>query len=180
MELSDADGLAVSLMDDHGLIEEGWTFRFDNAVKRIGLCRIGSEIISLSRHFTTYASKEQVEQAMLHEIAHAILPAEVGHGKPWRIMAKAIGYEGHRTMRNPYVEARIKAGIRPGAPASQIPTHSGFLGPLPEVGIGSIFHYGGKHYTVYKKGTKRWHATAPGEPRKMMVPFEMAHLFLVR
>lgn len=166
-------------MDEHSLIDEGWTFRFDNAVKRIALCRYEPCVISMSRHFTLHATEDQVDQAMLHEIAHAILPPEVAHRRPWQIMAKAIGYRGHRTMRNPYVEARIKAGIRPGSPASEVPILLPRSTPLPEVGIGSVFAYGGKHYTVYKKGSKRWHAVAPGEIRKMMVPFDMAHVFLV-
>lgn len=178
MNLQDAEALAVSRMDEHSLIEEGWTFRFDNAVKRIAVCRIGPDIISMSRHFAGHATEDQVDQAILHEIAHAILPAEIGHGRPWQIMAKAIGYKGHRTMRNPYLEARIRAGIYTGSPALEVPNPLGQDESYPEIRIGSVFTYDGKHYTVYKRGTKRWHATAPGEIRKMMVPFEMAHLFL--
>jgi hypothetical protein len=33
--------------------------------------------------------------------------------------------------------------------------------------------------TVYAKGRKRWHATSPGNPRKLMVSFNSAHLYLV-
>lgn len=179
MDLETAKTLAISRMGEHSLIEEGWTFRFDNAVKRIALCRYELCVITMSQYFTLHANEDQVEQAMLHEIAHAILPAEVGHDRPWQIMAKAIGYRGHRTMCNPYVEARIKAGIHPGSPASEVPLIPPPRTPFPEVEIGSVFSYGGKNYTVYKKGSKRWHAIAPGEIRKMMVPFEMAHVFLI-
>lgn len=163
-------------MEEQSLISEGWTFCFDNAVKRAGTCRHTRKSISLSRYFTSYANADEVEQVILHEIAHAILPVEVGHREPWKIMANALGYKGQRTVRNPYLEARIREAVVPGESfSSRMPEP---LQPLPVIGIGTIFTYCGKAYTVYSKGSSRWHAQAPGEVRTMIVPFEIAHLFL--
>jgi len=113
VELKEGEELALSLMEEHGLLEKGWTFRFDKATSRLGACHYHKKEISLSRLMVLYAEREDVEQTMLHEIAHALLPPEVGHYKPWKVLAASIGYTGERTGRNPYVEAQL-AGLADG------------------------------------------------------------------
>jgi hypothetical protein len=174
MNEQDVEALAFPLMDEQSLIEEGWTLTFNSAKKRAGVCRFASKEISLSRYFIAYASREDVEQVLLHEIAHAILPAETGHSHPWKVMAGALGYKGHRLVRNPYLEAHMRAGViheEPVASSTPLTPH--------DVRIGSVLSYQGHRLTVYAKGRKRWHATSPGNPRKLMVSFNSAHLYLV-
>lgn len=113
VDLKEAEELSLKLMEQHGLIALGWTFRFDKATSRLGACHYHKKELSLSRLMVIYGDREDVEQTMLHEIAHALLPPEIGHYKPWKVLAASIGYTGDRCGRNPYIEAQI-AGIADG------------------------------------------------------------------
>jgi hypothetical protein len=110
MELANARATAIRLMTQHGLISKGWTFQFDRALYRLGLCDHVRKRISISKHFTGAASEYQVEQAVLHEIAHALLPLEVRnkHKKAWKDKALEIGYMGSRLAHNPFYSIRHK------------------------------------------------------------------------
>lgn len=105
MELNDARDLAIDLMIKHGLIEKGWTFGFDNAAKRLGLCTYATKRISTGRVMAAAATKDEFTQTMLHEIAHALVGHAAGHGPIWKAKAASIGYTGQRTSKNPAVEA---------------------------------------------------------------------------
>lgn len=102
MDLITARTKAISEMKKHGLIRKGWTFEFDRAVRRLGQCNSAMKRITISKHFTGAANEDEFEQALLHEIAHALLPASVGHSWDWRLKAKEIGYRGSRLANNPY------------------------------------------------------------------------------
>lgn len=109
MELKAARSLAVSLMLKHGLLEKEWGFAFDKATTRLGQCSYTKKKITLSRFMVGAATGDEVEQTLLHEIAHALLPPvdrngkTIGHGKLWKEKAASIGYIGKRTSDNPYV-----------------------------------------------------------------------------
>lgn len=103
MNLNEARTLAITLMDKHGLIENGWNFEFDRAKKRLGACHYSKRKITISHYMTEAADEETVTQTLLHEIAHALLPVGAGHGPQWKALAKRIGYTGKRTASNPYV-----------------------------------------------------------------------------
>lgn len=111
MELTAAQTLAHSLMNEHGLDCIRWSFQFDNAKKRLGLCTYSTKTISMSRYMVAYSDEEAVRQTMLHEIAHALLPTrdqwgqKVGHGPLWKAKAKSLGYTGARTASNAYADA---------------------------------------------------------------------------
>jgi predicted SprT family Zn-dependent metalloprotease len=122
VDLQEAETLSLSMMDEHGLIEAGWTFRFDKATSRLGATHFHKNEISLSRLMVQYAQHEDVVQTMLHEIAHALLPSSVMHGKEWKVLAASIGYVGERTATNPYVDAQL-AGIADGPYARKIQKH---------------------------------------------------------
>jgi hypothetical protein len=102
MELVDARVMARRLMDQHGLHD--WAFEFDGAKRRIGLCRYPTAtrggIISLSRYRVPVMSVYDVRQAMLHEIAHALVGPKVKHGPAWQAKAREIGYHYDRLIRN--------------------------------------------------------------------------------
>ncbi len=83
------------LMSKHGLIEQGWTFRFDNAKIRAGQCRYDKKEISLSRNFANHAPAAEITDTLLHEIAHALVGTR-GHHQKWRKTAIAIGCSGNR------------------------------------------------------------------------------------
>lgn len=104
MEREDAARLARGLMAEHGL--SGWTFRFDRARRRAGLCRYDRREISLSGPLTELYDEADVREVVLHEIAHALAGARHGHDAVWRATARSLGSTGRRVVRedSPEVE----------------------------------------------------------------------------
>lgn len=77
-----------------------WSFSFDSAKRRAGLCNHTLSQISLSRYLSSIHQIDQSHQVVLHEIAHAMVGAKHGHDKKWLDTAKSIGY------RNEAISAR--------------------------------------------------------------------------
>ena len=81
----------------------GYTFKFDNAKRRFGLCSYRRKEISLSKPLCEYNLDNffQINDTMLHEIAHALSykihgDRGSGHCKRWVHVAKSIGCNGIR------------------------------------------------------------------------------------
>jgi predicted SprT family Zn-dependent metalloprotease len=74
-----------------------WTFGFDRAKRRAGLCDFTAKRITLSRALTELAEDDDVHQVLLHEVAHALAGPFAGHGPIWKIIARDLGYVGGRT-----------------------------------------------------------------------------------
>ena len=96
MNLYAARDLARTLMRQHGLERDGWTFRFDHARRRFGSCQPGRKLLTLSRPLTLLNNEDQVRDTILHEIAHALTPGD-GHGRRWRAKCVEIGANPKRT-----------------------------------------------------------------------------------
>lgn len=86
--------LAHQLFQIHGLIN--YSFGFDRAVRRAGQCDFAKRRITLSRHLVENSSIDEIEQVLLHEIAHALAGQAAGHGQAWRSEARRIGYRFER------------------------------------------------------------------------------------
>jgi len=102
MELARAQKLANELMTLHGLIAPTWSFKFDSAKRRFGVCKYsrlsGSVIkgeIGLSKHLVLLNDEEKVRDTILHEIAHALTPGH-GHDYAWRCKCIEIGAKPER------------------------------------------------------------------------------------
>lgn len=91
--------LAIDLMDEHGLHD--WTFQWDNAKRRAGVCKFSKKVIGMSRLWAEHASDDDIIDTILHEIAHALVGPGEGHGPRWRAMAKSIGCRGERCATAP-------------------------------------------------------------------------------
>lgn len=94
MLLTEAQQLATKHFKAYGL--DDWTFTFDNARQRFGLCNYTYRRISLSRHLVAMNDTEAVEQTILHEVAHAIAGHNAGHGYRWQQVALQLGHTGER------------------------------------------------------------------------------------
>jgi predicted SprT family Zn-dependent metalloprotease len=94
MKLNDAESLALDLMGKHGLHD--WQFKFDNALRRFGLCKTRIRVISLSKRLVELNEEPRVRDCILHEIAHALAPKDETHGSEWKRIAKSIGCDGKR------------------------------------------------------------------------------------
>jgi predicted SprT family Zn-dependent metalloprotease len=89
MELIEARTLAESLLVQHNL--KDWKFVFTQAKFWFGQCDYKNKTIELSQLLTELNPEEHVRDTILHEIAHALVPANVHHGKVWKDMAEKIG-----------------------------------------------------------------------------------------
>jgi len=93
MKLEQAKELAIKLMQEHGLND--WSFKFDHAKRRFGACNYTKKTISLSKHLSLLNSCDEVQDTILHEIAHALCPRD-GHGKLWQAKCREIGAKPER------------------------------------------------------------------------------------
>lgn len=89
MNTTDAARLARALMNEHGIPQ--WTFRFDRAKRRFGVCKYRHEVIGLSVYLTRMNPESKVRDTILHEIAHAIAGHKAGHGIKWKGVCRIIG-----------------------------------------------------------------------------------------
>ena len=96
MTLSQTYDLAVSLMRQHGLIQKGWCFDFDQAKRRFGCCNYTKKEITLSAPMTLINDEAQVVDTILHEIAHALVGHGHGHDSVWKAKCREIGAKPER------------------------------------------------------------------------------------
>ncbi len=97
----DTRALVLRLMDELGrellsepLQKRGWTFGFDRARKRLGVCRVRQKRITLSAHLSALLPAAEVEDTVRHEIAHAVDAERRGrssHDRTWKRIAAACG-----------------------------------------------------------------------------------------
>ncbi|WP_166868695.1 MULTISPECIES: SprT-like domain-containing protein [unclassified Salinibacterium] len=98
-ELSRVRTWAHALIRMH--LDDSWTFAFDNAKTRAGLCNFTAKRISVSRYIAQHSEDDEIHQVLLHEVAHAIAGPRAGHGAAWKRVAAELGYEGGRTHDGP-------------------------------------------------------------------------------
>lgn len=73
-----------------------WSFGFDNAKTRAGLCNYSLHRITVSRYLAARYDDDEIHQILLHEVAHAIAGQRAGHGPRWKAVARELGYVGKR------------------------------------------------------------------------------------
>jgi predicted SprT family Zn-dependent metalloprotease len=104
MNLNDAQTLAVNLMRQHGLTQLGWTFEYDRAVRRFGVCKYRPKVIGLSEHLVRLNGLTEVKDVILHEIAHALVGQGHGHNNVWKRKCIEIGAKPERCYDGDDVE----------------------------------------------------------------------------
>lgn len=78
-------------------LDPSWSFGFDRATQRAGLCNYSRKRITLSRYLAARWDDDEVHQTLLHEVAHAMAGPAAGHGSAWKRVAREIGYVGGTT-----------------------------------------------------------------------------------
>lgn len=78
-------------------LDPSWTFAFDNAKRRAGLCDYTHKRISVSRYLAARYDDDTNHQTLLHEVAHALAGPRAGHGPRWKAVARELGYVGGTT-----------------------------------------------------------------------------------
>ncbi len=87
--LEEVAAQARELMDRHGLAD--WSFGFNGAEKKLGVCRYRKKRIDLSGEHAVEAAAAQVTDTIFHEIAHALAGPDAGHGPAWKAVARRLG-----------------------------------------------------------------------------------------
>ena len=85
---------AERLLRRHGLRD--WSFQYDDALGRAGVCIHGIKVIGLSRLYGVHATDTQVRDTILHEIAHALAGPHHNHDRFWKDLARSIGCTSER------------------------------------------------------------------------------------
>ncbi len=89
----------VSAFQANGTLPTGWVFGFDLATSRAGVCRYAERRIDLSVSYCLAATRAEIEDTVLHEIAHAIVGPRHNHDAIWKAKAREIGCAGERCHR---------------------------------------------------------------------------------
>lgn len=188
-DVDTAREFAMDQMGEHGLLKDGWRFEFNNEKSRIGWCMKSTKTISVSSHYTRFASEDEFRNTVLHEIAHAITPTtftvgpsgrrrRVIHGPEWKANARRIGCTGDRCGVNPYAEDQERklnatkpenAGAVRGEDAFRKLYEGKYL-PLARSGDEIITRTGEVGVIVESRRTKYVYAIPGGT--KYLIPFE--------
>lgn len=111
MELHKAKELFNTLINKNWVVKGntynlhmlGWTFRgFDSSVRRLGVCHGRLKKIGLSKTMTILRSEKEVENTLIHEIAHAIdreIRGTSNHDWHWKLVAREVGHSGERLSK---------------------------------------------------------------------------------
>lgn len=91
---TELESLARQLFTKHNLV--GWTFGYDNAKRRLGVCKHRTKQIGMSNNYIEILPKEKLIDTLLHEMAHAIVGKNHGHDYVWRQKAIELGCDGQR------------------------------------------------------------------------------------
>ena len=92
----DAVDRCEELMKAHGLAAKGWVARLDDSRSRAGACDYSKKRILLSRLYVRVVGRSELDDTILHEIAHALVGPHHHHDAVWRAKARAIGCSGDR------------------------------------------------------------------------------------
>lgn len=105
MNIQEAKRLARAKMKEHGLLNQGWVFQFDNAKLRFGCCHYApKKVISLSKPLTLLNTKDRVLDVILHEIAHAL--TQSGHDRKWKVACVEVGATPQRCYSDEVVQPK--------------------------------------------------------------------------
>ena len=94
MILEEAQTLALLHMEDKGIDKAGFRFKFENCKATLGRCHYTTKVIALSSWYVKENNEAEIEDTILHEIAHALAWINdrfTGHGKIWKDWARRIG-----------------------------------------------------------------------------------------
>ena len=99
-KLIEIQQFAAEQMEKWGLIEENWTFVWDNrAVRRYGQCRYRQREIGVTKKLALINTIEESKDVVLHEIAHALTGRGHGHDHVWKRMCRKVGAKQERCYK---------------------------------------------------------------------------------
>ena len=107
--LAEVEKLAAGLLARHQAgsgLHADWGFGFDLSTARAGVCRYADKRIDLSVSYCLRATRAEIEDTLLHEIAHAIVGHRHHHDAVWKAVARALGCTAERCHDVAHTPAR--------------------------------------------------------------------------
>lgn len=85
-------------MKKHKLLRKGWKYEISKRITKSGGYTIyHKKTIRMGYKYIQRATKKELKDSILHEIAHALVGYKVqSHGKIWKTKAISIGCSGNR------------------------------------------------------------------------------------
>jgi len=82
-------------------LKHNYSLKINNNLTTAGVCKYDERTIEISKLFLDNSTEHEIENIVLHELAHAITGPYVkkSHGEEWKIAAKAIGCDAKRTCK---------------------------------------------------------------------------------
>lgn len=86
-----AEQMIRALLEKHGMTARGWTWKFDNARRRMAGVDYARTQFTFSIPFIEANDEAELEDSIKHEIAHVLAGAAANHGRLWKLHALALG-----------------------------------------------------------------------------------------
>lgn len=134
MDIREANAYCKEMIAQH-LPGSDWVLRWDRADWRAGAADFENGRIILSVNAVEQYEAYQVEQLMLHEIAHVLAGPKTNHGAEWKKEARALGYEGG--VHCDHFEDRSK-GFSAGGIAALVALIIPLFTIMPPLGIAAV------------------------------------------
>jgi len=107
---------ALALMVEHGLVQNGWTLKFNRKTSVLGQCWHSRKIISLSTPYVENNEWEpMIKDTVIHEIAHYFCPpVYIGrqrkiHHSQWKRKCIELGCLPERSWKSPVMPPKKAA-----------------------------------------------------------------------
>lgn len=88
--------MARQCLDANGLTQ--WGVRLDRAKRRAGCCHYRAKELSFSAALGQLYTRQQMQEVVWHEVAHALAGPRAGHGPKWKRTVVSLGGTPRRTL----------------------------------------------------------------------------------
>ena len=96
------ENFANKALQDWGLASKGWCFAWNNRKTALGLCNYTNKTIYVSRFLLAaipaHRQYREIQDTVLHEVAHALAGGRAKHGPVWRSWARKVGAKPERCV----------------------------------------------------------------------------------
>lgn len=113
MEKAEAKQIANERINH--FLGDSWTFEFMTKKRVFGTCCYKTKTISLSVFYIKLAEFADIEETIMHEIAHALVGPGHGHDEHWKAQMRALGYpnaKATRRIEHTSIDSYIESGAK--------------------------------------------------------------------